>query len=127
MSSPRLTSLQDKLAILTGAGGSLGREYALLLASYGAKVVVNDYRGTLDAQRGTMPRAAQVVEEIQSSGGSATASGHDISTHSEVQAMVSEAVAKYGTVHIFVNNAGTSGQFSSHDNINVDSFRPCGS
>jgi NAD(P)-dependent dehydrogenase (short-subunit alcohol dehydrogenase family) len=123
MSSPRLTSLQDKVAIITGAGGGLGREYALLLASYGVKVVVNDYGGSLDGERGNISRAAQVVEEIESSGGSAVASGHDISIQSEVQAMVAGAVAKYGTIHILVNNAGTAGQFSSHDNVNVASFR----
>ena len=123
MSAPRLTSLQGKVAIVTGAGGGLGREYALLLASYGAKVVVNDYGGSLDGERGTISRAEQVVQEIQASGGTASASGHDIAIQTEVQAMVSEAVAKHGTVHILVNNAGVAGQFSSHDNVNVASFR----
>lgn len=123
MSSSRLTSLQDKVAIVTGAGGGLGREYALLLASYGAKVIVNDYGGSLDGERGTISRAAQVVKEIEASGGTASASGHDISIQSEVQAMVSDAVKTYGTVHILVNNAGVAGQFSSHDNVNVASFR----
>jgi NAD(P)-dependent dehydrogenase (short-subunit alcohol dehydrogenase family) len=123
MPTSRLTSLQDKVAIVTGAGGGLGREYALLLASYGAKVIVNDYGGSLDGERGTVSRAEQVVQEIQASGGTATASGHDIAIQSEVNAMVKEAVEKYGTVHILVNNAGVAGQYSAHDNVNVASFR----
>lgn len=123
MSQPRLTSLQNKVAIITGAGGGLGREYALLLASYGAKVIVNDYGGSLAGERGTISRAESVVQEIRAARGEAVADGHDISSKAEVQAMVDEAVKTYGTVHILVNNAGTAGQFSSHDDVNIASFR----
>lgn len=123
MSSPRLTTLKDKVAIVTGAGGGLGREYALLLASYGAKVVVNDYGGSLDGERGTVTRAEAVVEEITAAGGIAIADEHDISIQEEIKAMVEGTVAKFGTVHILINNAGVAGQFSTHDDVNVASFR----
>lgn len=121
--TPKLESLQDRVAIVTGAGGGLGREYALLLASYGAKVVVNDYGGSLDGEKGTITRAQQVVDEIRAKGGQAIADGHDISNQSEVRQLVDLAVSEWGTVHILVNNAGTAGKMSAHDNVNVGSFR----
>jgi NAD(P)-dependent dehydrogenase (short-subunit alcohol dehydrogenase family) len=122
-SSSKLTSLRDKVAIVTGAGGGLGREYALLLASYGSKVIVNDYGGNLQGQRGDVSRAQAVVNEIVEAGGTALADGHDVSSQAEVQEIVENAVKTFGTVHILINNAGTAGQASSHDNVNVDSFR----
>ncbi|KAF5015210.1 hypothetical protein F66182_13538, partial [Fusarium sp. NRRL 66182] len=79
MSIPKLTSIRGRVAIVTGAGGGLGREYALLLASYGAKVVVNDYGGSLSGQRGTISRAHTIVEEINAKGSDAIADDHDIS------------------------------------------------
>lgn len=118
-----LTSLKDKVAIVTGAGGGLGREYALLLASYGAKVVVNDYGGNIEGSRGDVSRAQSVVDEIIANGGIAIADGHDVSQQSEAQDIIQYAVKNFGTVHILVNNAGTAGQISSHDNVNVNSFR----
>lgn len=124
MDSPqKLKSLQGRVAIVTGAGGGLGREYALLLAEYGAKVVVNDYGGSLDGQRGTVSRAAAVVEEIKAKGGEAVADGHDISIQTEVHELVQNTLKTYGTVHILVNNAGTAGKPSSHDNVDADSFQ----
>ncbi|KAF5606487.1 fox-2 multifunctional beta-oxidation [Fusarium subglutinans] len=123
MSQTKLTSLQGRVAIVTGAGGGLGREYALLLASYGAKVVVNDYGGSLSGQRGTISRAQTVVDEIKAKGGEAIADGHDISVQCEAQELVQDTLAAYGTIHILVNNAGTAGEASSHDDVNVQSFR----
>ncbi|KXJ85360.1 hypothetical protein Micbo1qcDRAFT_128177 [Microdochium bolleyi] len=117
-------SLQGRVAIVTGAGGGLGREYALLLAAHGARVVVNDYGGSLDGKKGTPERANAVVQEIRAKGGEALGDGSDISLQSEVQQLVQKTIDEYGTVDILVNNAGTAGSFdSSHDNVNVDSFR----
>lgn len=123
MSTNKLTSLRGRVAIVTGAGGGLGREYALLFAAYGTRVIVNDYGGTLDGERGTSARAQAVVDEIRAKGGEATADGHDVSIQTEVQQLVQLALDTYGTVDILVNNAGTAGQASAHDNINVPSFR----
>ncbi|KAH6677851.1 hypothetical protein F5X68DRAFT_270240 [Plectosphaerella plurivora] len=123
MSHAKLTSLQGRVAIVTGAGGGLGREYALLLARYGARVVVNDYGGTLDGKRGDSARAQAVVNEIKAAGGEASADGHDVSIQSEVHELVENTIATYGTVHILVNNAGVAGSNSSHDAVNEASFR----
>jgi NAD(P)-dependent dehydrogenase (short-subunit alcohol dehydrogenase family) len=119
----KLTSLQGRVAIVTGAGGGLGRDYALLLASYGARVVVNDYGGSLSGERGTSSRAEAVVQEIKSAGGDAIADGHDISVKEEVQKLVDATLAAYKTIDIVVNNAGIAGQMSTHDNVNIESFR----
>ncbi|KAG5762439.1 hypothetical protein H9Q72_009440 [Fusarium xylarioides] len=115
----KLTSIQGHIAIVTGAGGGLSREYALLLASYGVKVVVNDYSGSLSGQRGTISHAQTVINEIKAKGGEAIADGHDISVQSEVQELMQDTLAAYRTIHILVNNAGTASKASSHDNVNV--------
>lgn len=99
-------SLKDNIAIVTGAGGGLGREYALLLASLGARLVVNDYGGTVNGSRGTITRAQSVVDEIKALGGHALADGHDISVQTEVKELVRATVEAFGTVYIVVNNAG---------------------
>ncbi|KAM6507034.1 bifunctional hydroxyacyl-CoA dehydrogenase/enoyl-CoA hydratase fox2 [Fusarium falciforme] len=123
-SLPKLTSLQNRVAIVTvRSRGWSWKQYALLLASYGARVIVNDYGGSLDGQRGTISRAQAVVDEIRGKGGEAIADDHDISIQTEVQQLVQNAITAYGTVHIVVNNVGTAGQASSQDNVNVDSFR----
>jgi NAD(P)-dependent dehydrogenase (short-subunit alcohol dehydrogenase family) len=117
----KLASLKGKVAIITGAGGGLGREYALALASHGVKVVVNDYGGSLGGQRGTSSRAQSAVDEIVAAGGEAIADGHDISNKQEVESMVSDAVAIFGTVHILINNAGIPGQFGAgNGKVSVD-------
>lgn len=117
------TGLAGRVAIVTGAGGGLGREYALLLARKGVKVVVNDYGGSLDGVKGTPSRAEAVVAEIKAAGGEACADGHDISVLEEVRALTDFAISQYDKIDIVVNNAGTAGQLSSHDNLNVSSFR----
>lgn len=104
--------LSGRVAIVTGSGGGLGREYALLLASRGAKVIVNDYGGTLDGQKGEVSRAQKVVDEIKAAGGEAVADGHDVSVEAEVGEIVKLAESTFGGVHILINNAGTAGQFS---------------
>jgi NAD(P)-dependent dehydrogenase (short-subunit alcohol dehydrogenase family) len=96
----------NRVAVVTGAGGGLGREHALALAARGAKVVVNDLGGTLDGTGGTPKAALAVVEEIRAAGGQAMASGASVTDPAAVQAMVDEAMKTWGRVDILVNNAG---------------------
>ncbi len=96
---------KDKVAIVTGAGGGLGREYALELGRRGAKVVVNDLGGARDGT-GSSDAAAQVVEEIKSAGGEAMANGGSVTEFDQMQEMVAKAKEAYGGVHILINNAG---------------------
>ena len=95
-----------KVAIVTGAGGGLGREHALALAARGAKVVVNDLGGARDGTGGSSAAAEAVVAEIVAAGGEAMANGASVTDAEAVQAMVDAAVAKWGSVDILVNNAG---------------------
>ena len=94
-----------KTAIVTGAGGGLGRAHALDLAARGANVVVNDLGGARDGT-GASDAALQVVEEIKSAGGSAIANGGSVTDFAAMQTMVEEAKATFGGVHILINNAG---------------------
>ena len=95
-----------KVAIVTGAGGGLGRAHALELARRGAKVVVNDLGGTVDGSGGSSDAAKQVVEEIKALGGEAIANGGSVSDRAGAQSIVKDAVAAFGTVDILINNAG---------------------
>ena len=99
---------KGRVAIVTGAGGGLGRQHALALAARGAKVVVNDLGGARDGAAGTqsLTAAQAVVEEIRAAGGEAIANGASVTDFAAVQAMVAEAMAKWGRVDILVNNAG---------------------
>jgi NAD(P)-dependent dehydrogenase (short-subunit alcohol dehydrogenase family) len=94
-----------KTAIVTGAGGGLGRAYALELARRGARVVVNDLGGARDGA-GHSDAALQVVAEIEAAGGEAIANGASVTDYEQMQAMVAEAKARWGGVHILINNAG---------------------
>jgi len=95
-----------KVAIVTGAGGGLGREHALALAARGAKVVVNDLGAARDGSGGSSAAAEAVVAEIVAAGGEAMANGASVTDPVAVQAMVDAAVAKWGSVDILINNAG---------------------
>ncbi len=95
-----------KVAIVTGAGGGLGREHALALAARGAKVVVNDLGVSRDGSGSSSAAALAVVVEIEAAGGEAIANGASVTDAAAVQAMVDEAIAKWGSVDILVNNAG---------------------
>ena len=95
-----------RVAIVTGAGGGLGRQHALGLAARGAKVVVNDLGGTLDGNGGTPSAALAVVDEIRSAGGEAMASVSSVTDFGAVQAMVADAMRAWGRIDILVNNAG---------------------
>lgn len=96
-----------KVAIITGAGGGLGRQHALLLASRGAQVVVNDLGGTVDGSgEGTEGPAHTVAKEIEDAGGVALANTDSVATAEGGEAIVRSAVDAYGRVDIVINNAG---------------------
>ena len=95
-----------KVAIVTGAGGGLGKSHALALAARGAKVVVNDLGGAVDGTGGSLSAAETVVKEIVDAGGEAIADGANVTKADEVDAMVKAAMDKWGRVDILVNNAG---------------------
>jgi len=95
----------DKVAIVTGAGGGLGREYALALAARGAKVVVNDLGGARDGT-GHSDAALKVVEEIKAAGGDAMSNGGSVTEYEQMVEMVAKAKEAWGGVHILINNAG---------------------
>lgn len=97
---------KGRVAIVTGAGGGLGRHHALALAARGAKVVVNDLGGARDGSGGSMTAAQAVVEEIRAAGGEAIANGASVTDWDAVQAMVQQAVDTWGRIDILVNNAG---------------------
>ena len=94
-----------RVAIVTGAGGGLGRQYALELARRGAKVVVNDLGATRDGS-GHSDAALKVVEEIEAAGGEAMSNGGSVADYEQMAEMVARAKEKWGGVHVLINNAG---------------------
>jgi NAD(P)-dependent dehydrogenase (short-subunit alcohol dehydrogenase family) len=98
-------SFENRVAIVTGAGGGLGRAYALELARRGAKVVVNDLGAARDGT-GHSDAAAAVVAEIEAAGGTAIANGASVTEFDQVEAMIAAAVETWGHVDILINNAG---------------------
>jgi NAD(P)-dependent dehydrogenase (short-subunit alcohol dehydrogenase family) len=99
-------SLDGKVAVVTGAGRGIGRGEALLLASEGASLVVNDVGGEWDGQGQDTRPAQTVVDEIEASGAKATANYDDISTWNGAGALVRQAIETFGSLDIVVNNAG---------------------
>jgi NAD(P)-dependent dehydrogenase (short-subunit alcohol dehydrogenase family) len=97
---------EGKVAIVTGAGGGLGRSHALELARRGARIVVNDLGGSVAGEGGDKAPAQQVVEEIEALGGEAVADGNSVATPEGGEAIVQSAVDAFGTVDIVINNAG---------------------
>ena len=98
-------SFENRVAIVTGAGGGLGRAYALELARRGAKVVVNDLGAARDGT-GHSDAALQVVEEIKAAGGIAISNGGSVTEYDQMVEMVAKAKADWGRVDILINNAG---------------------
>ena len=97
---------KGQVAIVTGAGGGLGRQHALALAARGAKVMVNDLGGARDGSGGSATAAEAVVAEIRAAGGEALANSASVTDFAAVEAMVAQAVAAWGRVDILINNAG---------------------
>ena len=95
-----------KVAVVTGAGRGIGREEAMLLAAQGARVVVNDMGGAADGAGSDAGPAQQVVDEIAAAGGEAVANTDDISTWAGGEALVNQAVQRFGRLDVVVNNAG---------------------
>jgi NAD(P)-dependent dehydrogenase (short-subunit alcohol dehydrogenase family) len=95
-----------KVAIVTGAGGGLGRQHALELARRGAKVVVNDLGGSVDGSGGSSEAAQKVVEEIKALGGEAIANGSSVTDDAGVAHMVQQAMDQWGRIDILIANAG---------------------
>ena len=95
-----------KVAIVTGAGGGLGRQHALELARRGAKVVVNDLGGSVDGSGGSSAAAEAVVAEIKAFGGEAIANGSSVTDDAGVANMVKQAMDAWGRIDILVANAG---------------------
>jgi NAD(P)-dependent dehydrogenase (short-subunit alcohol dehydrogenase family) len=100
------TLLEGKVAIITGAGGGIGREHALLFAREGAKVVVNDLGGARDGEGQDTRAASMVVDEIKKAGGEAVASFDSIATVEGANTLLKTAVDAFGGADILVNNAG---------------------
>jgi NAD(P)-dependent dehydrogenase (short-subunit alcohol dehydrogenase family) len=97
---------EGRVCIVTGAGGGIGREHALLLAEHGARVVVNDIGASLDGTGGSEAPANQVVREITDTGGEAVANGDDVSSWDGAQRLIQQAVDTWGQLDVLVNNAG---------------------
>src|SRR6478609_9154593 len=99
-------SFKDKVAIVTGAGGGLGRAHALLLAKLGAKVVVNDLGGSLDGSGGNSQASEKVVAEIVAAGGEAVANGASVSDDAGVAHLIKQTMDKWGRIDVLIANAG---------------------
>jgi len=110
----------DKVAIVTGAGGGIGKEHALELARRGAKVVVNDLGGRVDGS-GASDAAEEVVELIKSEGGEAISNGASVTDLDAVKNMVQQTMDEWGRIDILVNNAGILRDKSFHK-VSIEDF-----
>lgn len=115
-------SFEGQVAIVTGAGGGLGRSHALELARRGAKVVVNDLGGAMDGTGGSSEAAEKVVSEIKESGGQAISNGGSVSDRNGAKSMVEDAMSAWGRVDVLINNAGIL-RDKSFSKIELDDFQ----
>jgi len=112
----------DRVAVITGAGRGLGRAYATLLASRGAKVVVNDLGGSLRGDGADAGPAEEVVREIRAAGGEAVASGESVATPDGGERILETALDHYGRLDILIHNAGNV-RYASLKEITEEDFR----
>ena len=114
-----MVDFKDRVAVVTGAGGGLGRQHALLLAERGAAVVVNDLGGSVDGIGAAASAADGVVDEIRAKGGAAVAEYSSVATPEGGSAIIQKAVDEFGRVDIVINNAGILRDKAFH-NMEVD-------
>mgnify|MGYP002621413299 CR=1 FL=1 len=115
-------SFNGQVAIVTGAGGGLGRAHALLLAQRGAAVVINDFGGARDGGGGNTEAAEAVVREITEAGGRAIANSGNVVSAADMEALVAETMAAFGRVDMLINNAGIL-RDKSFAKITMEDFR----
>jgi NAD(P)-dependent dehydrogenase (short-subunit alcohol dehydrogenase family) len=108
-------SFENRVAVITGAGGGLGREHALLLASRGAQIVINDLGGAVDGSGGDLGPADRTAKEINDLGGVAVADGNSVSTAEGGAGIIKTAMDAFGRVDIVINNAGILRDKSFHN------------
>ena len=118
-----MVDFQDRVAIVTGAGGGLGREHALLLAARGASVVVNDLGGSVSGEGSSLSAADAVVQEIEAAGGVAVAEHSSVADPEGGAAIVQTALDEFGRVDIVINNAGIL-RDKSFANMDPDLLHP---
>ena len=111
----------DKVVIVTGAGGGLGKSHALEFARRGAKVVVNDLGGAMDGSGGSSDAAEAVVEQIKEAGGEAIANGSSVTDDAGVDNMIKQTMDAYGRIDVLVNNAGVL-RDKSFAKMEIDDF-----
>ena len=115
-------SFKDKVAIVTGAGGGLGRAHSLFLAKLGARVVVNDLGGSLDGSGGNSHASEKVVAEIVAAGGEAIANGASVSDDAGVAHLVKQTMDKWSRIDVLIANAGIL-RDKSFGKMTLDDFR----